>query len=291
MRTTKLFVACIVATALFLSACSPVTVPPAHKGKFLTSSGYQPEILEPGKYWEGFREDTVLIETATNNYKEIVDVKLADKLTLTVEVRFRGRIDGNKDVINAMFNDIDTTGKKVIQFQDVYSVYGRDLVREITREVVSQYNVDEVHLNYSRLGEEISVALNPELKRTPIQLSRFSIGSIEYPKVINDAIEAAEKRRLDIAKEEAQAEVDMVIKRNEQRIAQADYEVRITRAKAIRDENLIIGEGVTPQLLELKRLEVAQTLAASSGESSKVFLPVEALSSTGASVEMFRGKN
>tara|TARA_B100000929_G_scaffold108179_1_gene85692 strand:- start:900 stop:1778 length:879 start_codon:yes stop_codon:yes gene_type:complete len=288
---TKLAMISIAAVSLFITACSPVTVPPAHKGKFLTPSGYQPEVLEPGKYWEGFREDTVLIETGTDVYKERVIVKLEDKLSLTIEVRFRGRISGDEKVLNAMFNDITTTDIDTISFSMIYGIYGRDVVRETVRKVVSQYNVDEVHLNYARLGDEITAALQEPLSRSPIDLSEFSIGDIDYPDVVNKAIEAAEERRLAITREEAQAEIDMTKKRNEQRLAEADYKVRMTKAKAIRDENLIIGEGVTPQLLELKRLEVAEKLAEGSNEASKVFLPVEALSSTGANVEMFRGKN
>ena len=64
--------------------------------------------------------------------------------------------------------------------------------------------------------------------------------------------------------------------------------MRITKAKAVRDENLIVGEGVTKELLELKRLEVAQALAANSNESSKVFLPIEALTTVGANVDMLK---
>lgn len=290
MNATKLFLLSL-AVMFFVAACSPVTVPPAHKGKLLTPSGYEPEVLSSGKYWEGIREDLVLIETGTSTYKETVTVKLKDKLTLTIDVRFRGRISGDENTLTAMFNDIDTRNKDVIRFSDVYDVYGRDSIREVTREVVSSYDVDEVHLNYSRLGEEISAALEAPLSNTPIELSKFSIGDIDYPAVVNAAIEAAEERRLALTKEEAQADIDMARKRNEQRLAEADYQVRMTKAKAVRDENLIIGEGVTPQLLELKRLEVAERLAEHANESSKVFLPMEALTTTGANVEMFRGKN
>lgn len=275
--------------AMVLSGCAPVTVPPAHKGKFLTSSGYQPEILESGKYWEGIREDLVLIETNTQTYKENVTVVLRDKLSLSVEIRFRGRIEGSKAIINAMFNDIVAGSDNIVQFNEVYNIYGRMAVRNKTREIISQYSVDDVHANYSRLSGEIARVLSKTLENTPLQISDVALGNIKYPDVVTKAIEAAEERRLAIAKEQAQAEIELTKKENERLLAEADYQVRITKAKAVRDENLIIGEGVTRELLELKRLEVAEALASSSGESSKVFLPIEALTSTGANVEMFRG--
>lgn len=274
-----------------VSACVPVTVPPAHKGKFLTSSGYQPEVLEPGKYIEGFREDLILIETQTSTYTEQVNVILSDKLSLGVELRFQGRIQGSDRVVNAMFNDIVAGGDKLLTFAEVYAVYGKMAVQNKTREVVSKYNVDEVHKNYGTLSGEISDALAPVLDNTPLQISNVAVGNINYPKVVTQAIEQAEERRLAISREQAQAEIEMTKKKNEKLLAEADYEIKITRAKAVRDENLIIGEGITPQLLELKRLEVAEALAESANESSKVFLPIEALTSTGANVEMFRGKN
>ena len=278
----------VVLVLLTVSACAPVTVPPAHKGKFLTSSGYQPEVLEAGKYWEGMRENLVLIETQTGTYTENVKVILQDKLTLHVEVRFRWRIDGSEAVINAMFNDILAGSDDRIVFNDVYGVYGRMAVQNKTREIVSKYNVDEVHKNYARLSGEISKALIPALANTPLEISDVAVGNIQYPNVVTQAIEQAEERSLAIAKEQAQAEIEMTKKENERLLAEADYQVRITKAKAVRDENLIVGEGVTKELLELKRLEVAQALAANSNESSKVFLPIEALTTVGANVDMLK---
>lgn len=283
------YIALAFALVVTTVACTPKTVPPAHKGKILTPSGYQPEILESGKYWEGIREDIILIETGTNTYEEVVTVKLSDKLTLTAEIRFRGRLRGDERTLNAMFNDIDTTGKSKIGFQDVYNIYGQMTVRNKTREIIGQYNVDEVQKNYVRLSAEVGQAVAKALEGTPIQISDVAMGDIDYPAVVNKSIEAVEQRRLAIMQEEAQAEIEMTKKRNEQRLAEADYEIRMTRARTVRDENKTIGEGVTPELLELKRLEVAEKLAESANESSKVFLPMEALTTTGAQVEMYRG--
>lgn len=286
LKTIKM--AFIATLALVVVACDKV--PPAHMGKFLTPSGYQPEVLPAGKYWVGPREELILIETGTNTYVENVTVKLSDRLTLKAEVRFRGRLKGDQTTLNVMFNDIDTKDKKVIKFTDVYSIYGQMVVRNKVREVIGLYNVDEVQENYIRLSPEIGQAISKALANTPIEISEIVLGEIDYPPVVNQSIEAIEERRLAITREQAQSEIEMTKKRNEQRLAEADYEVRMTRARTIRDENKTIGEGVTPQLLELKRLEVAESLAKSANSSSKVFLPVEALTTTGANVEMFRGK-
>ena len=227
----KLVITAAIALGLGLTGCSPVTVPPASKGKFLTPQGYQPEILPSGKYWEGIRETLVLIETNTDTYAEQVKVVLKDKLTITVTVRFQGRINGNDTVLNAMFNDIVAGSDNLVSFEEVYKVYGQMAVRNKAREVISQYNVDEVHKNYARLSVEIANTLEKALQNTPLQISNVALGNISYPDVVNQAINAAEERRLAIAKEEAQAEIEMTKKRNEKRLAEADYQIRMTKLR------------------------------------------------------------
>ncbi len=272
--------------AMVLSGCSPVTVPPAHVGKLLTPSGYQPEILPSGKYWEGMREELVLIETKTDTYTENVKVVLKDKLTLSVEVRFQGRLKGDKNTLNAMFNDITAGPDKLVEFSEVYAVYGKMAVQNKVREIVSQYSVDDVHKNYARLSGEISKVLITNLANTPLEISSVAVGNIQYPDVVTKAIEASEERRLSIAKEEAQREIELTKKENQRLIAEADYQVRMTKAKTVRDENRLLAEGITPALLQLKQLEVQQTLAENAGEGT-VYVPVEFGTSSGVSNRMF----
>jgi len=272
--------------AMVLSGCSPVTVPPAHVGKLLTPSGYQPEILPSGKYWEGMREELVLIETKTDTYTENVKVVLKDKLTLRVEVRFQGRLKGDKNTLNAMFNDITAGPDKLVQFREVYAVYGKMAVQNKVREIVSQYSVDDVHKNYARLSGEISKVLITSLTNTPLEISSVAVGNIQYPDVVTKAIEAAEERRLAITKEEANREIELTKKENDRLIAEAEYQVRMTKAKTIRDENKMLAEGITPALLQLKQLEVQQTLAENAGDGT-VYVPVEFGNSSGVSNRMF----
>lgn len=268
-----------------MTACSWETVPPTTKGKILTTAGYSPDILEPGKYTLWGRDELVTIETNTNTYKENVNVVLSDKLTITAEVRFRGRLSGSKKVLNAMFNDIVPGDDMKVSFGEVYAVYGRMAVRNKTREIISKYNVEEVHKNYSRLSGEIGTVLLDALKNTPLEISDLAMGQIAYPPVVTDAINAAKERKLAIEKQEAQAAIDLTKKKNERLLAEADYQIEITRAKAVRDKNKIIGEGVTPELIELRRLEVLEKMAEN---EAAVFMPVEAMSSTGAQVRMFK---
>lgn len=274
--------------ALALTACSFEIVPPATKGKILTTQGYSPDILEPGKYTLWGRDSMVILETQTNTYKETVKVIMSDKLTLFADVRFRGRIAGKDKIINAMFNDISAGNDRVVSFNEVYSIYGKPAVRNKTREILSQYTVEDVHKNYARLSGEIAAVLLPALANTPLEISEVALGDIKYPEVVTAAIEAAKKKELEITEEEAKAEIAMTKKRNELALAQANYDIEITEAKAVRDANKIIAQGITPSLLRLKQIEVNRILAEQAGEGDQIFIPVEGMTSTGASVKMMR---
>lgn len=274
----------VILAAFALTGCGFEVVPPATKGKILTTSGYSPDVLEPGNYTLWGRDKLIILETNTNTYQEAVSVVLADKLTLTAEIRFRGRIAGSEKVMNSMFNDITSGDDNIVQFNEVYAVYGRMAIRNKTREIISQYTVEDVHKNYARLSGEIGSVLEAALKGTPLEISDIALGNIAYPDVVNKAINAAKERELAIKKEEAQALIMLTKKKNDRLLAEADYQIKITRAKSIRDANKIIGEGVTPELIEFRRLEVLEAMAEN---KSAVFMPVEAMSSTGAQVRMF----
>lgn len=283
MKSIKLIVAIII--TLTLVACSFETVPPASKGKILTTSGYSVDVLEPGKYTLWGRDDMVLLQTNTQTYQEAVKIILQDKLTITATVRFRGRIAGSKDIINSMFNDIQPGEDKIVQFNEVYNVYGKMAVRNKTREILSTYNVEDIHKNYARLSGEVAAVLKEKLKATPLEISDIALGNIAYPKVVTDAISMAKERKMAIKKEEAQALIELTKKKNEKLLAEADYQIKITQAKAVRDANKIIGQGITPALLKLRALEVQERMAEN---KSAVFMPFEAMQSTGAQVRMYK---
>lgn len=283
MKSIKLIVAIII--TLTLVACSFETVPPASKGKILTTSGYSVDVLEPGKYTLWGRDDMVLLQTNKQTYQEAVKIILQDKLTITATVRFRGRIAGSKDIINSMFNDIQPGEDKIVQFNEVYNVYGKMAVRNKTREILSTYNVEDIHKNYARLSGEVAAVLKEKLKETPLEISDIALGNIAYPKVVTDAISMAKERKMAIKKEEAQALIELTKKKNEKLLAEADYQIKITQAKAVRDANKIIGQGITPALLKLRALEVQERMAEN---KSAVFMPFEAMQSTGAQVRMYK---
>tara|TARA_R100000656_G_scaffold90789_2_gene66026 strand:- start:1099 stop:1950 length:852 start_codon:yes stop_codon:yes gene_type:complete len=269
----KFLIGGMLAMALALVGCGREVVPPAAKGKILSGDGYSVDVKETGKYWLYWWEDMVLLDTSTKTVGETVTVKMADDLDLTFQVRFRTRIHGDAKVINAMFNDI-THEDYWVTLPTVYSVYGRDVVTNVARTVVGKYETKDVSKNYGNINIELQAALRKAMEGSPLEVSNVTVANISWPKVITDAIEARSERELAIETEANSQAVKMVEKKNELELAQADYEIRMTKARAIRDENKVTAEGMNPMLLEYKRLETLETLGKA---GNSVMIPVEGL--------------
>jgi regulator of protease activity HflC (stomatin/prohibitin superfamily) len=273
----------VLIVAMFATGCSRVTVPPAAKGKVLSASGYSVDVKEPGKYWLPWWNNMVILDTSTTVAKEVVDVKMSDKLDTTFEVRFRTRIMGNDKIINAMFNDI-THEKYQVSVDKVYSIYGRDVVRSTIRSVASKYTAEEIPNNFDKVTQELRTELTKALENSPLEMSNVTIGAIIYPDTITAAINAQAERRLAIETEQNQQAIEMVKRTNELELAEAEYEIRMTRARAIRDENVTTAEGLKPELLQYRQLEVLEKLAEN---KNAVFVPYEALTNVGLQNRMF----
>lgn len=280
----KNFVVMLMIVAMFVVAgCSRVTVPPAAKGKILSSSGYSSDVKETGKYWLTWFEDMVILDTSTQTKSEAITVKMADDLDVTFTINFRTRIAGNDKTINAMFNDI-THEDYLVSLDRVYRVYGRDVVHKTAREVVSVYLTKDVSKNFKKINDDLHAALVTSMVNSPLEVSNVTIGQIQWPKLITEAVEKQQERELAIQTEVNDQAVKMVQKQNELKLANANYEIRMTQARAIRDENATTAEGLNPILLEYRRIEMMEKMAEN---KSAVFMPYEAMSTPGAQTRIY----
>jgi hypothetical protein len=292
IKIMKLFIriSSIVLMLAVLAGCSYDRVPPAHKGKLLTGSGYQDSVLEPGRQFRWAWQHLILLDTSTQTFTEPMTVILQDRLELDFEVRFRARIAGDDAVINAMFNDIKIDPRVgTLPLERVYNTYGQMIVQNQARAVLNQYSSREVFVNYARISQELAEAIRPALEHTPLNLEDVIIGNIKFPEVVTRAVEVAKERELDIERERAQNEIEMLRRENEKRLAEAEYETRLTRARTIRDENRMIAEGISPDLLKWRGLEIQEKFAESAARGgNQTFIPIESLSNPGAQVRMYQ---
>lgn len=257
----KTFIVAIFATFI-MTGCN-VQIPQGTVAKVLGPTGFQPEIYPPGVvnidnglFTTAKKEERlILVETTTEKFSEPIKVLLKDKLELKFEVVFRGRNTTDPKRLNAMFNDIKLTGNKITT-QQVYETYGKMIIMNTARAVVSRYNVDEVNVNYQRITSELYQELLPKLKTIPMDISDVTIGAIEYPISVTSAIEAANKRRMEITTQEAQTQIELTKKTGQEQLAEADYRIKMLEAKRIRDYNEMTAKGITTELITLRKLEL-----------------------------------
>jgi hypothetical protein len=254
----------LVLMTLVFTGCNE-QVPQGTVAKVLGPTGFQPEVYPPGvvnidnEIWvtKKKEERLIFVETTTKKFVEPVKVLLKDKLTLRFTVVFRGRNTVNKKRIDAVFNDMKLNDN-MITTEEVYNVYGKMVILNTARSILSKYNVDEVNTNYERITVELFQALEPKLKGLPIDISDVTIGEIQYPDIITTAIEKAKERRMKIETEKANVQIALTRKKGQEEIAKAEYKIKMLEAKRIRDYNAMTAKGITPELLELRKLELRQ---------------------------------
>jgi regulator of protease activity HflC (stomatin/prohibitin superfamily) len=271
------------AAALALTGCGYATVPPAMKGKVLTTSGYSADVKETGKYLLWGRDEMVLLDTSTQTYGEPVEVKMTDNLNLKFDVRFRTRIAGGQDVINAMFNDI-VAQNNAVTLPMVYKVYGRDVVQSVARSVVGKYGTEEVAANFDKITADLATQLKEKLKNSPLEMSNITLGNLDYPTTIDEAYAAQGAKRLAIETEANNQAVEMVKKTNALKLAEANYAIEVKKAETLRDTNALTAAGLSPALLAYRALEVQEKMAEN---KSAVFVPYDALNTTGVNNRIF----
>lgn len=279
----------IVVAAFVLAGCDQV--PPGFKAKILSSSGYSSEIKEPGKSYLWGTEEFVLLETATVTMSVPMTVKMADGMELDFSVNFRTRVNGNDKVLNALFSDIryQTSSElgKVITLDQVYGVYGADVLKNVSRSVISKYKVEQISENYDQINKNLQANLREAMKGSPLEVSNVTLADIKWPKVITEALEKQQERELAIKTEANQQAIEMVKRTNALALAEADQLIDLKKAETLKKQNQIIAEGISPNFLAWKALEVQSKMA----ENDKaIFVPYESLTQPGMSQRIYGTK-
>lgn len=249
-------------SAIFMTTGCYETVPAGTKGKIMGAEGFRPEIFPPSKIWLAnnpwnvVNEKLFLMETTTKKFQETIHVKLSEeKLNVLVPVIFRGRIHGTNEVVNFVFNDLKMDDN-IVTVDEVYQVYAQQIVMSSARDVISKYNVDELPQNYGRITVEIYNTVKPKLKGIPFEMSDVTIGNIDFPPVVEKAIEIATQKRMAIEEEDAKVQIELTKAGGREEVAKAEYRIKMIEANSISEYNKKISQGITPDLITLKELEL-----------------------------------
>ncbi len=144
------------------------------------------------------------------------------------------------------------------------------IVRDVVRNVIGRYKAEELPVKRNEIAIKIQNAIAQEIERMPgkpVELIAVQLRAIKLPPKIKAQIE-----RVQIAKQEAERmkyEVEKAKQEAEKRAAQARGEAEAKKiraqgeadrimieAKAKAQANIEIGKSITPELLQLKQIEV-----------------------------------
>lgn len=280
MKKAKIFTMVLTLVAVIgFTGCSKKEVPQGYVGKIMDTNGFQEEILQPGWYHMGFftiHKKMIYLQTSEGRFTEKVTIRMKDNMDLIADhVRVRVKVNKDPKVLNTLFNSLPAKNGKVITLNQMYQTYGNLVVTRDLREILSKYTLDDVRLNYSRIVAEVSKKIKEDFKATPLVLLDINVGRFVYPKVYNEAILQAKKKELEIKKAQAEAAIQVEKMRAKEKIAKAQYNVKMQEARRIADYNKMIGNSVSPQLLKLRQLEVQQALVENlQGNQNTVYMPL-----------------
>ena len=277
----------IIVSLFMLTGCSnKERVPSGEVGKILTQNGFAPEILQPGAYRVcGITDvligkcynELILLDTIEGQYTEKVTIRMKDNLNLIADhIRIRVTIKRDPKIINSIFNQIKPNENNIISLDKVYNTYGKLIVTRDVREILSKYTIDDIRLNYARISAEIYKRIKEDFKSTPLEVLDFSVGRFIYPKTYEKMIELAKQKEVEIKKIEAENIIKMKKAKAEMELAKARYAIKMQEAKRIADYNKMLGKSVTPQLLELRKLEIQEKMMDNlKGNQNVVYMPYE----------------
>jgi regulator of protease activity HflC (stomatin/prohibitin superfamily) len=290
----------LIASAIALAACGEkVEIPPAHVGKVLGKNGYHPETIPPSKFrlpwcW-AYCDKLVVAQIADVGVEEDFQLFMPkDQLNMRFDIRGTFAIRNEDDSINQLYDRVLShsneefegveTWHNIILFDDVYEVYGKQVLRDVIRSTIAEYSINTVASNRDAVNAEIIAAVKKGLQHTPIKVIRLGLADVQFPDVITLAKENAADRRIKIDQAEADKQIRLVKLQADLEAARAERNIRKEKAQAILEENQIIAKSVTPDYLEYRKLEVLEYMAKN---ENTVFVPMEALGTLGLQQRIF----
>lgn len=294
--------------AFTMTGCTE-PVPPGTVGKIITTNGITDEVYEPGRPTVMGRDRLILIETASELRPAPVSVIMADRrvnekgeethepgLKMDFRVNIRYRINTNPSDLNAVLSDMSLEGVNRISAQQVYNKYGNMVVGRVSREVLGNYTPEEVLGNLETINRMLDKEIKDALASSPLIVSSVSLGPISLPNVIQERINKNKNVELSEAEKRAQQKIDLLEKQNEIELARQQAIREEVDARSLANQNDILNKSITPEVLELRRLQIREKEIEMQREvmreglakgNSSVFFPYGAIDDVGLNNRTF----
>lgn len=283
--------------AVMLSGCAGelVEVPPASKGIILGANGYTGEIVTPSRFRLPFCpffsvcDKLVVVEAGDFGSNEEMEILMPkDQVQLTADIRFTLGISDDEMKLLSLFDRITperlASGNYGTTISKIYEIYGSSIIRNVVRTTLSKYSIQEVMANQGKISEELRSAISVALKDTALEVKYLGLAGIAPPAVIMDAQIAALGRKVAIETAEADAQVKIREAQAALEVARSRREADLLEAQTIREADEILADGVTPELIRYRELQVLEAMA---NNQNAVFFPVDMIGSVGLENRVF----
>jgi len=280
MRINTIFtVIAAIFISMFTIGCL-YSVEPGEVGRIMTPSGFQDEILRPGRHWVGPASDLITLETSDRAFTVPMNVLCTDQLTITFEVAglsaVRTATAEDLNRVSEIFVNLRpdaTLGSTDINIsaQQMNAMYVTPVVAELARQIVSQYSVSDVAANSARISGEIATAIQSHFEGEFVEVKRITIQNLQFPAVITEAQQARARRQIEIETEQASQAIRLMEANNQLEIASIEYQEEMIRSSMVADSNRLIGDSITPGFLAYHQIVVFGEAA--NGPNNAMFIP------------------
>lgn len=246
-------------------------VPPGFYGMKMQTDGFVGDVLEPGFYSIWGRDKLVLIEAKEEFRTESLNILCADDLNLAFDLKNKGRFrKGNasafRDALNRQGANIEWNGDVgVLPYEVFYKNYVRDPAVNQTRKIVSQFQTTQVRENREQIDAEIQAAIIKTAEGTPVEMVSAFMSNIDYPEMIERAMERKKEKEVAIGEEESKQAIEMMKIENEILRARKMKELRAAEAEAESVYMIVLGKAANTNYLKLRALENQKLLYENGG--------------------------
>ena len=235
----KLVVVAVVAiAAIALAMGSMGIVGAGQRGVLLRFGAVTGEVKEEGLYFKiPFAEQVVLMSTQIQRYTAPASASSQDLQVVTTEVTLNYRLDGNS--VGEVYRDMR---------QDYENRVIQPFVQEAIKATTARYNAEELITQRQQVRLELQQMMLERLAPRSIGVVELSITDFQFTAAFQESIEAK------VRAEQQALEAENALER-----VKFESEQAITRARAEAEGLRLQREQITPQLLELRQIEVQRT--------------------------------
>ena len=246
-------------SVLAMTACTNPHTPAGSEGyifenpRLFGEGGFQGVVEGPGNFGVSIlRNQAINIDVRPTTFSEPFQILAQDDLNVAFQIHAVLRVQPGsvQSVVEAYSAD------------QWYDRYVKEPFRSFARQAIQAYASHELKAQRPAISEQIQVNLTAYLEGSPFEIINLSIGNIDYPDVVAQAVEKKLAALQLLQQKETQKE-----------IAQKDAEIRIEEAKGIAQAQEIINATLTENYLQHEAIN-AQRAMANSPNHTTVYIPV-----------------